>query len=157
VPGWPIRSLVAEDRSTTGVRDQTGPEPAFGLCWVRAPSETGGPRRAQAVTTGTAKPQVTAPERPGPRPLEHAEAASNPSSSCSRGCSRDLSEAHETGRNGAQWGEANPLLSPQYCGQERTADNGAKTAHNPEGPGAYLGQEAGTARDNSGIERSVVI
>jgi len=27
VPGRPIRSLVAEDRSAAGVRDQTGPEP----------------------------------------------------------------------------------------------------------------------------------
>jgi hypothetical protein len=27
VPGRPIRSLVAEDRSARGVRDQTGPEP----------------------------------------------------------------------------------------------------------------------------------
>jgi hypothetical protein len=27
VPGRPIRSLVAEDRSAGGVRDQTGPEP----------------------------------------------------------------------------------------------------------------------------------
>jgi hypothetical protein len=27
VPGRPIRSLVAEDRSAGGVRDQTGPDP----------------------------------------------------------------------------------------------------------------------------------
>jgi hypothetical protein len=28
VPGRPIRSLVAEDRSAEGVRDRTGPEPS---------------------------------------------------------------------------------------------------------------------------------
>jgi hypothetical protein len=34
VPGRPIRSLVAGDRSAGGVRDQTGPEPQPGLRWA---------------------------------------------------------------------------------------------------------------------------
>jgi hypothetical protein len=29
VPGRPIRSLVAKDRSADGVRDRTGPEPSM--------------------------------------------------------------------------------------------------------------------------------
>ena len=34
VPGRPIRSLVAVDRSADGVRDQTGPEPTVAQpCW----------------------------------------------------------------------------------------------------------------------------
>jgi hypothetical protein len=41
VPGRPIRSLVAEDRSAGGVRDQTGPESRsssaiFADCYERA-------------------------------------------------------------------------------------------------------------------------
>ena len=38
--------------------------------WVRTTSGTAGPRRAQPVTTGTNKPQVVVPLRPGPRPLK---------------------------------------------------------------------------------------
>src|SRR5215213_6016023 len=38
--------------------------------WIRTTSGTSGPRRAQAVTTGTNKPQVVVPSRPGPRPLK---------------------------------------------------------------------------------------
>jgi hypothetical protein len=33
IPGRPIRSLVAEDRSAGGVRDRTGPEPQPGPRW----------------------------------------------------------------------------------------------------------------------------
>jgi hypothetical protein len=53
VPGRPTRSLVAEDRSAEGVRDQTGPAP-FGPRWVR-----GAPRGAVAV--GGQEPLPTDP------------------------------------------------------------------------------------------------
>jgi len=40
VPGWPIRSLVAEDRSAAGVHDRTEPEPdahAVAKCTTDSP------------------------------------------------------------------------------------------------------------------------
>ena len=49
VPGRPFRSLVAEDRSAAGVRDQRGPE-ASGRRWLRGASRWG-VRRAPEATT----------------------------------------------------------------------------------------------------------
>jgi hypothetical protein len=48
VPGRPIRSLVAENRSAGGVRNQTGPEPQRS---VLGPHGTGSPGLS-AVTSG---------------------------------------------------------------------------------------------------------
>jgi hypothetical protein len=63
VPGRPIRSLVAEDRSAGGVRDQAGPEPA-GTRWVHVEAAGRGLQWAPAVTMGAKEPQV--------RPLAHS-------------------------------------------------------------------------------------
>jgi hypothetical protein len=51
VPGRPIRSLVAEDRSAAGVRDQTGPDGAA------APYATACPHEG-VVTRGWPHPAV---------------------------------------------------------------------------------------------------
>ena len=61
-PGWPNRSLVAEDRSAEGVRDQTGPEP--GPRWVRAGGRTDGQQRTPVVTEGSEEPQVNSLTKP---------------------------------------------------------------------------------------------
>jgi hypothetical protein len=51
------RSLVAEDRSAGGVRDQTGPNPLSVLGpWAPGPQ---GRERSATVTTGNEEPQVT--------------------------------------------------------------------------------------------------
>jgi hypothetical protein len=63
VPGRPIRSLVAEDRSAAGVRDRTGPEPR--TC-SRLAHETVRHReepRGTADRGGEAKTQVDSPVR----------------------------------------------------------------------------------------------
>jgi hypothetical protein len=65
MPGRPIRSLVAEDRSAVGVRDRTGPEPT-GTRWVHAEPAGRGVQRARAVTTGAKEPQVRPPAQPPP-------------------------------------------------------------------------------------------
>jgi hypothetical protein len=51
VPGRPIRSLVAEDRSAAGVRDRTGPEPSVraGSVAHRDHRGTDGPQRSPAA------------------------------------------------------------------------------------------------------------
>jgi hypothetical protein len=66
-PGRPCRarpadrSLVAEDRSAAGVRDQTGPEPLVGPCWVRGAPGPGGHKWSPTVTSGEKNPQVDRP------------------------------------------------------------------------------------------------
>jgi hypothetical protein len=61
VPGRPIRSLVAEDRSAEGVRDQTGPGTLRRS--VLGPQPTGyrGQQRARAVTGRSLEPQFARP------------------------------------------------------------------------------------------------
>jgi hypothetical protein len=49
MPGRLIRSLVAENRSAEGVRDQTGPEPN-GPRWVRGALGVGGHERSPAAS-----------------------------------------------------------------------------------------------------------
>jgi hypothetical protein len=69
--------VVVGDEAGSGHRRDDDQSPCFpswrcraGPRWVRTASGTAGPRRAQVVTTGTNKPQVVVPSRPGPRPLK---------------------------------------------------------------------------------------
>jgi hypothetical protein len=63
VPGWPIRSLVAEDRSAGGVRDRAGPEPPTMLtaCSRDLPTPAGTAR--DTYPWGETKTQVDRPVR----------------------------------------------------------------------------------------------
>jgi hypothetical protein len=54
------RSLVGEDRSARGLRDQTGPKPT-GTRWVHTEPADSGVQRIRAVTTGPKEPQVRPP------------------------------------------------------------------------------------------------
>jgi hypothetical protein len=57
VPGRPIRSLVGEDRSAGGVRDQTGPDGAAAPYATACPRRSGHPGLAspcvEVVANGT--------------------------------------------------------------------------------------------------------
>jgi hypothetical protein len=108
VPGRPIRSLVAEDRGAEGVRDRTGPEPAMlVVVLVRAGSAS---HREPLVAGGheRSRPVGRIPRSQGHSPLrswqlKRGGAGSNPTSSCSRDCSRDFSKrrcAPSTPRSG---------------------------------------------------------
>jgi hypothetical protein len=101
VPGGPIRCLVAEDRSTAGVRDRTGPEP--------------------------------------------------------RACSQDHPTPAGTAWDSHMWGRGEDPSRWGLYGARWTPRNGAPTTHNQRCLGHVWGMDEGTARDNSGIERAVVI
>ncbi len=77
VPGRPLRSLVAEDRSGGGVRDQTGPEPQWSAL---GPHDSGNPGFS-AGTSGHDRRmnlQVDAPLRRQPAPLEESDGGFEP-------------------------------------------------------------------------------
>jgi hypothetical protein len=71
VPGRPIRSLVAEDRSATGVRDQ-GPEPPMLTRLLTGRAATPRGERVQDGTTLRRPPSLKAWQRSGEhRPTHH--------------------------------------------------------------------------------------
>jgi hypothetical protein len=69
VPGRPIRSLVAEDRSAGGVRDRTGPEPPMLTKLLTARAATPRDERVHDGTSLRHPPSLKAwqsPEAHGP-------------------------------------------------------------------------------------------
>jgi hypothetical protein len=106
---WPIRSLVAEDRSAVGSRDQIGPETLVGPCWVRNRRANDGQQRTRPVTERQPEPLVTGrmaswpwTEKIGDVELASRQAAAaSPAGSCPRGSSSPRTGRHPAVELGA--------------------------------------------------------